>query len=225
MGGFVSQMLAIAGKDIRLELRSRERLASMLVFSLLVAVVFNFAIDPGVRAASVAGAMLWIMVLFTGMLGLGRSFALEHEEEAMTGILLAPVDRGAIYLGKFLSNLALLSAVELVAFPVFALFFQLGMARVAGGIALVVLLASIGFMALGTLFSAMAVATRLGETILPVLLLPLLVPVVIFAAGATQRLLAGRPMAEVAGNLKMLVAFDIVFLVVCTLSFGSVMEE
>jgi len=222
---FVSQLLAIAGKDLRLELRSRERLVSMLVFAVLVAVVFSFALDPAVRAGTVAGAMLWVMVLFTGMLGLGRSFAIEREQETMTGILLAPVDRGAIFLGKFLSNLVLLSVVELVAFPLFALFFRLAMGRAAGGIALVVLLASIGFMALGTLFSAMAAGTRMGETLLPVLLLPLLVPVVIFAAGATQRLLAGRPMAEIAGNLKMLVAFDVVFLVVCTLAFGAVMEE
>jgi heme exporter protein B len=222
---FVSQLLAIAGKDLRLELRSRERLVSMLVFAVLVAVVFSFALDPAVRAGTVAGAMLWVMVLFTGMLGLGRSFAIEREQEAMTGILLAPVDRGAIFLGKFLSNLVLLSVVELVAFPIFALFFRLAMGRVAGGLALVVLLATIGFMALGTLFSAMAAGTRMGETLLPVLLLPLLVPVVIFAAGATQRLLAGRPMTEIAGNLKMLLAFDVVFLVVCTLAFGAVMEE
>jgi heme exporter protein B len=222
---FVSQLLAIAGKDLRLELRSRERLVSMLVFAVLVAVVFSFALDPAVRAGTVAGAMLWVMVLFTGMLGLGRSFALEREQDAMTGILLAPVDRGAVFLGKFLSNLVLLSAVELVAFPIFALFFRLAMGRVAGGLALVVLLATIGFMALGTLFSAMAAGTRMGETLLPVLLLPLLVPVVIFAAGATQRLLAGRPMTEIAGNLKMLLAFDVVFLVVCTLAFGAVMEE
>jgi heme exporter protein B len=222
---FVSQTLAIAGKDLRLELRSRDRLLSMLVFAVLVAVVFSFAIDPAVRAGTVAGAMLWVMVLFTGMLGLGRSFALEREQEAMTGILLAPVDRGAIFLGKFLSNLVLLSVVELVAFPIFALFFRLPMGRVAGGLALVVVLASVGFMALGTLFSAMAAGTRMGETLLPVLLLPLLVPVVIFAAGATQRLLAGRPMTEIAGNLKMLLAFDVVFLVVCTLAFGAVMEE
>lgn len=222
---FVSQTLAIAGKDLRLELRSRERLVSMLVFAVLVAVVFSFALNPAVRAGTVAGAMLWVMVLFTGMLGLGRSFAMEREQEAMTGILLAPVDRGAIFLGKFLSNLVLLSVVELVAFPLFALFFRLAMGRAAGGIALVVLLASIGFMALGTLFSAMAAGTRMGETLLPVLLLPLLVPVVIFAAGATQRLLAGRPMAEIAGNLKMLLAFDVIFLVVCTLAFGAVVEE
>lgn len=225
MTRFVSQLLAIAGKDLRLELRSRERLVSMLVFAVLVAVVFSFALDPAVRAGTVAGAMLWVMVLFTGMLGLGRSFAIEREQEAMTGILLAPVDRGAIFLGKFLSNLVLLSVVELVAFPIFALFFRLAMGRVAGGLALVVLLATIGFMALGTLFSAMAAGTRMGETLLPVLLLPLLVPVVIFAAGATQRLLAGRPMTEIAGNLKMLLAFDVVFLVVCTLAFGAVMEE
>ena len=225
MGTFLTQLLAIAAKDLTLELRSRERLVTMLTFAVLVAIVFSFAMDPTVRATSIAGAMLWVTVLFAGLLGLGRSFSLEREEDAMTGILLAPVDRGALFLGKFAANLALLLATELVVFPVYGLFFQLSYWRTLGGLALVVLLASIGFMALGTLFSAMAVNTRLGDSLLPVLLLPLLIPVVIYAAGSTQRLLIGRPLAEISGSLRMLLAFDVVFLVLCTLLFGSVVEE
>jgi heme exporter protein B len=219
------QMVAVAGKDLRLELRSRERLVSMLSFAVLVAVVFSFALDPTVRARAIAGAMLWITVLFAGMLGLGRSFALEREQDALAGMLLAPVDRGALFLGKFLANLALLLLTEAVVFAVYGLFFQLSYAGALGGIALVVVLASVGFMALGTLFSAVAASTRLGETLLPILLLPLLIPVVIFAAGATQRLLVGRPLAEVSGSVRMLLAFDLIFLIVCTLIFGSVVEE
>lgn len=225
MSGFFTQLAAVAAKDLTLELRSRERLVTMLTFAVLVAVVFSFAVDPTVRAASIAGAMLWVTVLFAGLLGLGRSFALEREQDAMTGILLAPVDRGALFLGKFAANLALLLVTELVVFPVYGLFFQLSYWRSLGGLALVVLLASIGFMALGTLFSAMAVNTRLGDTLLPVLLLPLLIPVVIYAAGSTQRLLIGRPLAELSGSLRMLLAFDVVFLVLCTLLFGAVVEE
>ena len=225
MGTFAVQTFAIAGKDLRLELRSRERLMSMLVFAVLVAVVFSFALDPAVRPSAVAGAMLWVTILFTGILGLGRSFVLEREQEALTGLLLAPLDRGALYLGKLLANLALLIASEVVIVPVYALFFQLELGRALGGVTLVVVLASIGFMALGTLFSAISGGTRMGETLLPVLLFPLLLPVVIFAASATQHLLLGRPLAEVAGSLRMLGAFDIVFLVVCTLLFGSVVEE
>jgi heme exporter protein B len=197
----------------------------MLVFAILVAVVFNFALDPAVRAGAVAGAMLWVTILFTGLLALGRSFQIEREQDALTGLLLAPLDRSALYLGKLLANLTLLVVSEVIIVPVFALFFQLELGRALGGLALVVILASVGFMALGTLFSAISGSTRMGETLLPVLLFPLLLPVVIFAASATQRLLLGRPFAEVAGSVRMLGAFDIVFLVVCALLFGSVVEE
>jgi hypothetical protein len=132
------QVLTIAGKDLRLELRSRERLVSMLTFAVLVAVVFSFALDPTIRTRGIAGAMLWVTILFAGMLGLGRSFSMEREQDAMTGLLLAPIDRGALYLGKFLANLALLLMVVVVIFPVYGLFFQIaswgrGRARARGG--------------------------------------------------------------------------------------------
>lgn len=222
---FVRHMLTIAGKDLRLELRSRERIMSMLTFAVLVAVVFSFALDPTVRTRDLAGAMLWVTILFAGMLGLGRSFSLEREQDAMTGLLLAPIDRGALYLGKFIANLVLLAVVVLVIFPVYGLFFQLSFWGSVGGLALVVGLSCVGFMALGTLFSAIAANTRLGETLLPVLLIPLLLPIVIFAAGATQRLLVGRPLSEVMSVVRMLAAFDLIFLVVGTLIFASVAEE
>ena len=225
MKRFLCQVATIAGKDLRLELRSRERIMSMLTFAVLVAVVFSFALDPGVPARTVAGAMLWVTILFAGMLGLGRSFGLEREQDAMTGILLAPIDRGALFLGKLVANLALLLATEVVIFMVFALFFQLTYWSSLGGVVLVVVLASVGFMVLGTLFSAMAVSTRLGETLLPVLILPLLIPVVIFAASATQRLIVGRPLAEVMGSVRMLAVFDLIFLIVSVLLFGAVVEE
>jgi heme exporter protein B len=222
---YLAHVAAIARKDLLLELRSRERLVTTGVFAVLVAVVFSFALDPTVRARSIAGAMLWVTVLFAGTLGLGRSFSAEREQETLTGVLLAPIDRGALYLGKFAANLALLVLVELVIFPVYGLFFQLGFVGSVGALALVVLLGSVGFIALGTLFSAIAAHTRLGDMLLPILLLPLLLPVVIFATGATQRLLVGRPASEVLGSIKVLLGFDIVFLVVCTLVFGAVMEE
>lgn len=223
--GLVRQALAVAGKDLVLEIRVRERFVAMLTFAVLVAVVFSFALDPTIPARDLGGAMLWITILFAGMLALGRSFGLEQEQDALTGVLLAPVDRGALFIGKFAANLALLLVAEAVIFGVYGLFFQLGYGAATAGIALVALLGSIGFMALGTLFGAVAASTRLGDTLIPVLLLPLLTPVVIFAAGATQHLLVGRPLAEVAGNIRMLVAFDLVFLIVCTLVFESVVEE
>lgn len=223
--GYLAQAWAVARKDLLLEARSRERFVSMATFAVLVAVVFSFALDPTVPSREIAGAMLWVTVLFAGTLGLGRSFALEREADALMGVLASPVPRGAVFLGKFLANLLVVLAVEAVIFPVYALFFGLALGRALGGIALVVLLGTVAFMALGTLFGAVAAHTRLGETLLPILLLPLLIPVVIFAASATQRLLVGRPLAEIGGNLRMLLAIDLVFLFVCTAVFGAAVEE
>ena len=172
---------------MRLELRSRERLLTMVTFAALVAVIFSFALDPTVRARSILGAMLWVTVLFAGTLGLGRSFSLEREQETLSGMLLAPVDRGALYIGKFLANLVILLTVEVVIFPVYALFFQASFAGSLLALMAVVLLATIGFIALGTLFSAVTAHTRLGETLLPILLLPLMIPIVIFASSRSSR--------------------------------------
>lgn len=225
MGGYLALAWAVAAKDLRLEARSRERFVAMAVFAVLVAVVFSFALDPTVPARGIAGAMLWVTVLFAGTLGLGRSFAPEREAEALTGVMLSPAPAGAVFLGKFAANLVVLLAVEAVVFPVYALFFGLRFGGALPGLVAVVVLASVGFMALGTLFAGIAAHTRMGDTLLPILLLPLLVPVVIFAASATQRLLLGRPLAEVEGALRMLLAFDLVFLFVCTAVFGAAMEE
>lgn len=225
MGTFIAQAWAVARKDLILELRSRERFISMATFAVLVAVVFSFALDPAVRARSIAGAMIWVTVIFAGTLGMGRAFAIEREADALTGVLVSPVDRGALFLGKWLANLAVVLAVEAVIFPVYGLFFGLSYGRSLPALVAVVVLATLGFIALGTLFGAIAAHTRLGETLLPILMLPLLIPVVIFAAAATQRLLAGRPVAEISSQLRMLAAFDLIFLFVCTAIFGAVLEE
>lgn len=233
---FVRQSLQVAGKDLLLEFRSRERFISMLTFAVLVAVVFSFSLDPTVRVEvaperyapigrSIGGAMLWVTILFAGMLGLGRSFSLEREQDALIGILLAPIDRGVLFVGKFIANLTMLVIAVVALFFVYGLFFQLPLGQAMGGLVLVTLLACVGFMALGTLFSAVAASTRLGDSLIPIVLLPLLIPVVVFAAGATQRLLEGRPLDDVLANVRMLAAFDLIFLIVCTLVFGSVVEE
>jgi heme exporter protein B len=222
---FLSQVWAVAGKDLLLEARSRERLVATGTFAVLVAIVFSFALDPSVRASSIAGAMLWVTVLFAGTLAMGRAFAIEHEADALTGVLASPVDRGALFLGKYVGSLAIVLLTELLIFPVFGLFFGLSYGTSWAGLIAVVLLATLGFVALGTLFGAMAAHTRFGESLLPVLLLPLMIPVVIFASTATQRLMAGRPMAEVTSQLRMLGGFDLIFIFVCTAVFGAVMEE
>lgn len=225
MGTFFAQLWAVARKDLLLEARSRERVVSMGTFAVLVAVVFSFALDPSVRARDIAGAMIWVTVLFAGTLGMGRAFALEREADALTGLRVSPVDAGALFLGKWLANLAVVLTVEAIIFPVYGLFFSLPYGGSLPALAAVVVLATLGFIALGTLFGAIAAHTRLGETLVPILMLPLLIPVVIFAASATQRLLAGRPVSEIASQLRMLAAFDLIFLFVCTAVFGAVLEE
>jgi heme exporter protein B len=225
MGAYLAHVWAVARKDLLLEARTRERVVAMATFAVLVAVVFSYALDPTVRADGIAGAMLWVTVLFAATLGLGRAFTMEQETDALTGLVVAPVPRGALYLGKFLANLLLVLAVVGVIFPAYGLFFGLRFGGALGGLALTVFLATVGIVALGTLFGAIAAHTRLGETAMPILLLPLVIPVVIFAASATQRLLAGRPFAEIEASLRMLLAFDLVFLLVCTALFGAVLEE
>lgn len=222
---FFKQVAVIAGKDLRLEMRSRERIVGMVTFAVLVAVIFSFSLDATVQPIRVAGAMLWVTILFAGMLGLGRSFSLEKEQDALIGVLLTPIDRSALYLGKLIANLTLLAATVVVIFLAYALFFQLPLNRSAGWIALITLCGCVGFMAIGTLFSAIAASTRLGDTLIPIILLPLLFPVVVFATSATQRLLVGRPFAEVAGNLRVLAAFAVIFVVVGAIAFASVVEE
>ena len=220
---FLRHSLVIAGKDLTLEMRSKERVVSMLIFAVLVAVVFNFAMDP--TETRPIAAMVWVTVLFVGMLGLGRSFGLEREQEALVGVLLTPIDRGAVFLGKFLANLVVLLVATAAVYLVYALFFTVSFVRGGGALVLLTLLACIGFMALGTLFSAIAANTRLGETLLPIILLPLMIPVVIFASEGTRRLLEGRSMEDIASSIRMLGAFDVIFVVVATLMFEWVVQE
>jgi heme exporter protein B len=218
--------LAIAGKDIRAELRSRTALLSALVFAALVLVVFNFARDPTILGATdLAPSVLWVTFALAAMVALNRAFHIERENGALDGLLLAPVSREALFLGKLLANLAFVGTVELVTLPLFTLFFNVSLGPVLPGILGVTVLATIGFVAVGTIFSAMAVRTRFAELMLPVLLLPFMVPPIMGAVQVTSRLLAGRPLSEMWGWLRLLALYDIVFVTLCTLAFSAVMDE
>jgi len=218
--------VAIAAKDIRLELRSRTALLSAIVFSALVLVVFNFARDPTALAAiDLAPSVLWITFAFGAVIALNRAFYVERENAALDGILMAPVPRSALYIGKLLANLAFVGVVEAVALPLFVLFFNVSMGHALPGILGVTALATVGFVAVGTIFSAMVVRTRFAELMLPVLLLPFMVPPLVGAVQVTARLLAGRPLSEMEGWLRLLTAFDIVFVTLCILVFPAVVDE
>ena len=219
-------ILAVAGKDIRAELRSRTALLSALVFAALVLVVFNFARDPTVLSATaLAPSVLWVTFALAALLAMNRAFTIERENSAMDGLLLAPVSREALFLGKLLANLAFVGAVELVTLPLFTLFFNVSLWSSLPGIMGTTVLATIGFVAVGTIFSAMAVRTRHAELLLPVLLLPFMVPPLIGAVQVTSRLLAGRPWGEMLGWVRLLALYDIVFVTLCTLVFAAVVDE
>jgi heme exporter protein B len=219
-------VVAIAAKDIRAELRSRTALLSAVVFAALVLVIFNFARDPtAVAAVDLAPSVLWVTFALAAMVALNRAFMVERENAALDGLLLAPVPRGAVFLGKLVANLAFVGTVEAVALPLFVLFFNVDLGHALPGLVGVTLLATIGFVAVGTIFSAMAVRTRFAELLLPVLLLPFMVPPLIGAVQVTARLLAGRPLSEMLGWLRLLALYDVVFVTLCTMAFASVVDE
>lgn len=223
---YLRQLASIVWKDLIVELRTRERTLSMAGFTVLVGVLFNFAVDPTVvRIQDVAAGLIWMTIVFGGMLGLGQTFQLEAEESAFQGVLMSPTPKDAVYLGKVVANFVLLFLVTLLVLGVFGLFFSLDYGPHPGGLVLVMALGVLGFVALGTLFSAVSSETSMGDTLLPILVFPLLVPMVIYGASATGRLLAGRPMAEIAGNIRMLGAFALVAVFAGAGLFRFVVEE
>lgn len=224
--GLVSAALLVARKDLAIEFRTRSAFISAVVFALLGIVIFNFAWDPtAVAAIDLAPGVLWVIFTFAGLLGLHRSFAVEQADHAMDGLLSAPIGRESIFVGKALANLVFVLAVQAVAIPAVTLFYNLPLDRGMLAIAGIAVLAAVGLVAVGTLFSAMAVNTRLAELLLPMLALPFFVPIVIPAAQATAKLLVGRPPEEAITWLKLLLAFDIVFVAGCVVLFPFMFEE
>ena len=216
----------IARKDLAIEFRTRSAFFSAVVFALLALVIFYYAWDPtAVTATDLAPGVLWVIFTFSGLLGLHRSFGVEMEDHAIDGLLASPVSREAIFLGKAMANFIFVTAVQAIAIPALVLFYNLPLGGVAGPLAAIAILAAIGLVAVGTLFSAMAVNTRLAELLLPMLALPFFVPIVIAAAQASAKLLSGRPIIEAGAWLKLLLAFDLVFVVACTLAYPFTVED
>jgi heme exporter protein B len=224
--GMLRAAWLVARKDLAIEFRTRTAFFSAMVFALLGITIFYFAWDStAVAAIDLAPGVLWVIFTFSGLLGLQRSFGVEQADRAMDALLAAPVDREAIYLGKAFANLLFVVGVQIIALPAVALFYNVPFGDVWLPLAGIALLAALGIVAVGTLFSAMAVNTRLAELLLPMLSLPFFLPVVMSAAQTTARLLAGRPAAEAWPWLRILLAFDLVFVVACTLAFPYTVEE
>lgn len=221
----MSVVLAILWKDLVSEWRSRDRAVAMGVFALLVVVILYFALPArdAEEARRLAPGLLWITYVFAALLGLNRAFALELENEALSGLALAPADRGWIFLGKAAANWVILVIVQAAAAAVFAAAFGLDLAPVAGRLALVVAAGSAGLCTVGTLLAAVAVRTRYREVMLPLLLLPLLVPVLLGAVDATAGLLAEGELRW--RPLQLLLVTDAVFAIVSFVGFEYVLDE
>jgi heme exporter protein B len=210
---YLADVATLARKDLRLELRARDTLPAMLLFVVATFVVFHFAL-PASSSRLAASGLLWVAIVFTALLGLGRAFVPEREQHVLDGLVLAPCDRSAIWLAKALATLAFLAAAEVVALPTFALFFHpLNAATVLG-----VALADIGICTVGTFLGAMAVATRARELLLPLLFLPLAIPIVVGGVGASVVGAPGR-------YLGFLALYDALFALVCWASFEYVVTE
>ena len=221
---YVRKVAAIIEKDIAAELHTREMISAMLVFSALATLIFSFALDlRGELAEAAAPGVLWSTISFAGTLGLSRSMAREKETGCIDGLLLAPVDRTAIFFGKAVGNLLFMSVVEVALLPLFSVLFDVGLMRAR--ILVVLVLGTVGYAAVGTLLAAIAVNTRAREVMLPVLLLPLAVPVLIAAVRATGALLEGAALSQAAGWIRILVVYDLVIVAVSLLTFGYVVEE
>jgi heme exporter protein B len=221
---FLSKIIAIVQKDVVTELRTKEMFSSMLIFSLMAVFIFSIALDLSASdPLDTTPGLLWVTIAFAGTLGLNRSLAQEQENHCIDGLLLAPMDRSAIFFGKALGNILFMGVVELVVVPVFAVLFNVPLLR--GSIWLVIVLGTIGYAAVGTLFSTMAVNTRAREVMLPILLLPVSVPVFISAVNATGGFLAGDPLSDVASWLQLLIAYDAIIVSISFMTFDFVVEE
>lgn len=224
--GFLRAMGAVVWKDLSAELRSRELISAMLVFALLVILIFNFALDldPATRREpTITAGVLWVIFVFAGTLGLNRSMAVEKDRGCMDGLLLAPVDRSAIYFGKALGNLVFMLMVEIIVLPIYSLLYNVNLFN--PGLLIVVLLGSIGYVAVGTLLAAMAVQARTRDILLPILLFPIVLPVILAAVKASTGFLDNSEMELIRPWLNLLVAYDIIFSAVAFMVFDYVVEE
>jgi heme exporter protein B len=238
--GWAAKTTALIAKDLRVEVRARETLPPMLVFSLAVTLLLAFTLPtsgpleaprtlpgPGlVVLADVLAGFLWVTVLFAGLIGFARTFEVDRADGALDVLLLVPLDRSGLFAAKAMANLVSLVVLEVILFPVFALFFGIDLVGVLGPILLVIALVDVGFTAIGTLFSSLAAQTRSRELMLPILALPALVPVFIAAVELTSDLFIGGGLGAVTerGWFGILIAFDVIFVTLGALAFEFTLD-
>lgn len=222
--GFFKAAFAIAAKDFRAELRSRELISSMGLFVLLSVLIFSFALELNRQArAEAIGGVLWVTVVYASILGLNRSMAMEREQGNFEALLIAPIDRSAIYIGKLIGNTAFTLAVALPLMPLMTILYNV--ATITPEVIGVILLGTFGVTVIGTLLAAMTVQTRSRETLLPIIMLPIVLPSLLAAVRATNAILSRAPAAQWSDWIVILVVLDIIYFALCLATFRFVMEE
>jgi len=223
---FARRAWSVVWKDLLVERRSKETLNALAFFSLLLLFVFQFALGPDrERLAAALPGLLWLGFVLAGLLGLGRTFVLERENDCWAGLILAPGDKSAIYVGKLAANVTLMLVVEGLILLLFAVFFNVDLAPALAGLGLVMILGTVGLAAVGTLFAAMTAQVRARELLFPVLLLPVQVPVLLGTVKATEAVLLGEPLGAVGHWLGLLAAADVIYIVTGLLTFDFLLES
>lgn len=221
---FIHSALIIFRKDIIVELRTRENIGSILPFSIVIAFIFNFTFDPSPQLmASVGPGIVWVAFIFSGTLGMNRLFLLERESETLEGLLISPVPKESIFIGKFLGILCLLLVIEGILIPVFLVLYNFNLFEIR--FICIALCATVGFSSVGSLFSAIAVNTKAREIMLPVLFLPIILPIIIASAAATEKIFTTNGWSDVIPWMQLIIFLDFVYLVLSSILFGSVVEE
>lgn len=221
----VSDILTILAKDIRLDFRSLENFFSMLFFSIIILLVFAFALPAeGYHHAELAPGIFWVTFMLSGMLSLNKSFQMEKENGCMEALLVSPAGRGSIFLGKMSGNIVFIMIIQAMLIPLFSLLFINSAIYHFGELYLLSFVATVGFSAIGTLLSGLTTDLRFKDILLPILLFPLLVPLLLAAVKITQAILLAEGLQAEANWIKLLVGFDLIFLIISYLTFEVVME-
>jgi heme exporter protein B len=226
MGKILKTALVITSKDLYSEWKTKQIISTMLIFSALVIVTFSFAFDPANNTVkAVIPGMIWVITIFSGILGLNRSFLGEQANDSLNGLIVAPVDPSSVYLGKFFSNLILVILVQIVAVPLLFILFDFKVLGNIGLLLVVLLLGTIGFISVGTFLAALSANSKSSEMLLPIILFPVVSPVIIAAVQATKIILINfENMASAFSWMKLMAAYDLVFFVICFILFEYVLE-
>ena len=226
MNRYFSQVMTIIWKDFITEIKTRELFSSMFIFALLVVIIFIFSINLSlIQASEVGPGVLWVAFLFAGTIGLNRSFMLEKENDCLQGLLLAPMDRTALYFGKLVSNFVFLFIMEVFTLPLFMVFFNIDLLPHLLPLLYVIFVGTLGFCAVGTLLSSLSANLKTRDIMLPILLYPIIIPIIIGSVKMTGQVLAGEPLSSMMNWVSLILCFDIIYIAISIMVIDFVLEE